>query len=102
MQERRLQRAIKKEEEKKAARELAEGGDSAAAQTTNYFDIAEGVKESGGKKKTNTKGSLTYDVRECFIIKEPLPPPLSLTLSHNLSLLYQLSYQHLSVVILQS
>ena len=58
LKERKLQREIKREEERKQ-RELGEGdsvADKAAAGTkTNYFDIAEGIKDSGGKKKANTK-----------------------------------------------
>ena len=60
LKERKLQREIKREEERKQ-KELGEGdsvADKAAAEgnKTNYFDIAEGIKDSGGgKKKTNTK-----------------------------------------------
>ena len=55
MKERKLQREIKREEERKQ-RELGEGDKTATeGNKTNYFDIAEGVKDSGGKKKANTK-----------------------------------------------
>lgn len=58
MKERKLQREIKREEEKKQ-RELGEGdpaADKGAANKTNYYDIAEGVKDGGGGgKKATTK-----------------------------------------------
>jgi len=59
-EERKLQREIKREEEKKKQRELGEGdsaADKGAANKTNYYDIAEGVKDGGGggKKATTTK-----------------------------------------------
>ena len=52
LKERKLQREIKREEERKQ-KELGEGdsvADKAAAEgnKTNYFDIAEGIKDSGG------------------------------------------------------
>jgi len=57
-EERKLQREIKREEEKKQ-RELGEGdpaADKGAANKTNYYDIAEGVKDGGGGgKKATTK-----------------------------------------------